>query len=54
MIGYLNNEAATKDAFDQDGWLLSGDLGYFNEQGFLYITGRKKTLLKFRNMQVSN
>lgn len=42
---YHNNEKATKEAFDEEGWCLTGDLGYIDDQGFLYITGRKKNLI---------
>ncbi len=42
--GYAGNPAATADTL-QDGWLASGDLGHFDKDGYLYITGRKKDLL---------
>lgn len=41
-MGYLNMEAKTKEAIDEDGWLHSGDLGKHDKDGFLFITGRIK------------
>jgi len=48
MKGYWNNTAATAAAL-QDGWLFTGDLGRLDDDGFLYITGRKKELLVLSN-----
>lgn len=41
-MGYVNDEEETQRVFDEDGWLLSGDLGYKDAKGFLFITGRLK------------
>jgi long-chain acyl-CoA synthetase len=45
MLGYYNNPQATRDAFTEDGYLKTGDLGYIDEQGFIFINGRKKNLI---------
>lgn len=46
MPGYLNNISATKEAIQRGGWLKTGDLGYIDEDGYLFITGRIKELQK--------
>ena len=45
MRGYWNNEAADKEVFTSDRWFQSGDLGKLDDEGFLYIVGRKKELI---------
>ncbi|MFT5679501.1 MAG: long-chain acyl-CoA synthetase, partial [Myxococcota bacterium] len=44
--GYLNRPKATADAFDDEGWFHTGDLGSVDSEGFVKITGRKKELIK--------
>ena len=44
MQGYYKNPQATKESFTSDGWLRTGDLGMLDEEGYLYIKGRCKTM----------
>uniref|UniRef100_A0A1L8DZ97 Putative acyl-coa synthetase n=1 Tax=Nyssomyia neivai TaxID=330878 RepID=A0A1L8DZ97_9DIPT len=53
FMGYYNNPEATEVMFDKNGWVHTGDLGYFDEDGILYLTGRKKDILKYNNYHVS-
>tara|TARA_B100000609_G_scaffold76055_1_gene60705 strand:+ start:97 stop:1110 length:1014 start_codon:yes stop_codon:yes gene_type:complete len=44
MKGYYQNEAATAETMTDDGWLMSGDIGKIDNEGYVYITGRKKEI----------
>ena len=53
MLGYFKNPKITAETIDKENWLHTGDLGYFNEEGTLYITGRIKEIIKYKAFQVS-
>ncbi len=52
MKGYFNDPVGTSETL-KNGWLYTGDLGYFDEDGFLFLTDRKKGILKIGGYRIS-
>lgn len=53
VMGYLNNEKATKETFDEEGYLHTGDVGHIDEQGIITISDRIKELIKVKGIGVA-
>lgn len=51
--GYFNDEKATNELIDSQGWLHTGDVGHYNEDGVFYIVDRIKELIKYKGYQVA-
>ena len=49
MLGYFENEEANKEVFTEDGWFRTGDLAHIDEDGFVFIKGRKKSVIVLKN-----
>ncbi len=49
MLGYYNNEEANKAVFTEDGWFRTGDMGYMDKDGYIFITGRIKSVIVLEN-----
>ncbi|XP_065079280.1 uncharacterized protein LOC135702179 [Ochlerotatus camptorhynchus] len=53
FMGYLRNEQMTLEACDEEGFFKTGDIGYFDSDGYLYVIDRIKDIIKFMNYQIS-
>ncbi|CAG0886496.1 unnamed protein product [Cyprideis torosa] len=53
MSGYLGCPGETAAILDKDGWLYTGDIGYYDEEGFYFIVDRAKELIKWKGFQVA-
>ncbi|NWF67713.1 MAG: 4-coumarate--CoA ligase family protein [Chloroflexi bacterium] len=53
MRGYLNRPDASAQTIDSDGWIHTGDIGYVDSDGYLYVIDRLKELIKYKGMQVA-
>ena len=53
MKGYSGNPGATAAMIDSNNWLHTGDIGYYDEEGFFYVVDRLKELIKYKGMQIA-
>lgn len=54
MKGYIGDKKATEETIDKDGWLHTGDVGYYDSDGYFYVVDRIKELIKYKAYQVNN
>ena len=52
MKGYYKNAEKNFEAFDKDGWFRTGDIGHYNEDGYIFLVDRLKELIKYKGFQV--
>lgn len=52
--GYYKNEYETAHTIDKDGWLHTGDIGYIDDDGDVFLVDRIKELIKYKGFQVKN
>lgn len=52
MKGYCGDTSSTSATIDNNGWLHTGDIGYYDEEGYFYIVDRLKELIKYKGFQV--
>lgn len=53
MKGYRGNAGATAAMIDSNNWLHTGDIGYYDQEGFFYVVDRLKELIKYKGMQIA-
>lgn len=53
LVGYLNNVEETMSTIDKEGWLHTGDICYFDKNGYLYLIDRVKEIIKYNGFQVN-
>lgn len=52
MKGYVGDPEATRNTIDEDGWLHTGDVAYYDNEGYFFIVDRIKELIKYKAFQV--
>ncbi|XP_076808763.1 uncharacterized protein LOC143451885 isoform X1 [Clavelina lepadiformis] len=53
ILGYYKNPSANAECFDEDGWFRSGDIGYYDEKGNIFLIDRLKEIVKYKAFQVA-